>query len=140
MLIKIFFIIQTVAPVRETAAQALATLLPFMPTDSVRSVQKILIAMIDQNGAPPSKGLDVKYDTKLTNKTASTESRKGQYAWQVRHSGLLGLKYLVAVKGQLLRGVEENGTITEIKNEDVEMKEVSDVDMLKGIVEAALIG
>lgn len=112
-----------------------------MPTPSVQLVQQILIAMIDQNGAPPSKGLDVKYDTKLTNKTASTASRKGQYAWQVRHSGLLGLKYLVAVKGQLLRGIEEEITqIEEIKSEDVKMTSVTNTVMLKGVIDAALIG
>ena len=136
------------APVRETAAQALATLLPFMPTSSVLSVQRILIAMVEQDGAPPSRGLDVKYEP-----AGSTTSERGKYVWQVRHSGLLGLKYLVAVKGELLRAgasaKEEDGDVimrepVKKEEEDVEMGETTvaegGVKMLKGVVDAALLG
>lgn len=85
---------------RETAAQALATLLPFMSNASVVRVQSILIQMVDQDGSPPSQGIEAKQG----NGTGKNGAAKINYVWQVRHSGLLGLKYLVAVKGDLLRG------------------------------------
>ncbi|KAK4703463.1 TATA-binding protein-associated factor, partial [Phenoliferia sp. Uapishka_3] len=139
---------QVVAPVRETAAQALATLLPNMPPRSVISVQRILIAMIEQDGAPPSQGLDAKLEV------ATTSSGRGKYIWQVRHSGLLGLKYLVAVRGDMLKGVgdsvkaEGDGDVEMeglevIKIENLKMEvdgEVSQETLLKEVVDAALLG
>ena len=137
---------QVVAPVRETAAQALATLLPFMPKESVLAVQSILVAMIDQDGAPPSKGLDDKYSGAVA---AAQGNDRTAYVWQVRHSGLLGLKYLVAVKGDLYRSAA-----TQSLMEDVLMKAEEDIKpvikkeetspqtpgMLKAVVDAALLG
>lgn len=124
-----------------------------MPTRSVISVQRILIAMIEQDGAPPSEGLDAKREVVLAN------SARGKYVWQVRHSGLLGLKYLVAVKGDLLRGAgggkASNGVKKEegedvvmkdegsVKSEDIEMKvdeSEPESTLLKGVVDAALLG
>lgn len=129
---------------RETAAQALATLLPSMPARSVVSAQRILIAMIEQDGAPPSLGLDAKREVVLAG------SSRDKYVWQVRHAGLLGLKYLVAVRGDLLRGL---GDASGAKSEDVKMKSEPDevkmeVDgetphdetLLKEVVDAALLG
>lgn len=146
---------QVVAPVRETAAQALATLLPYMAPSSVIGVQRILIAMVEQDGAPPSRGLDVKYEP-----TSSTNGQhdRSKYVWQVRHSGLLGLKYLVAVKGDMLRAGKTEEAIKDEKEEDGDVvmaltvkKEDTDATMplaaasaqagmLKGVVDAALLG
>lgn len=139
---------KVVAPVRETAAQALATLLPYMSPPSVRMVQNILVAMVEQNGAPPSRGLDAKSDP-----TATAE--KGKYVWQVRHSGLLGLKYLVAVRGDLLvQKIEDDEevkpdvkpegsrdiTMLSVKGEEGVDAEDYRLGMLKGVVDAGLLG
>ena len=56
-----------VAPVRETCAQCLATLVPLMKPKKIRVVLGILL------------------DLSL------------QSEWEVRHAGLLGVKYLLAV-------------------------------------------
>ncbi|XP_055378058.1 TATA-binding protein-associated factor 172 [Condylostylus longicornis] len=63
---------QVVAPVRETSAQVLGTVLKEMPKEKVREVVTILLAL-----------------------TKQTE-------WEVRHGGLLGLKYLLVVREDLL--------------------------------------
>ncbi|KAL8276295.1 hypothetical protein RQP46_011323 [Phenoliferia psychrophenolica] len=142
---------QVVAPVRETAAQALATLLPSMPPRSVVSTQRILIAMVEQDGAPPSQGLDAKREV------VTSGSVRDKYVWQVRHSGLLGLKYLVAVRGDLLRGpseplkIENGGEDADgdvgmkVEAESVVKMEVDGADahdetLLKEVVDAALLG
>jgi TATA-binding protein-associated factor len=109
-----------------------------MARSSVVLVQRILIAMVEQDGAPPSYGLDTKYSS-----TPNTSGR-GKYVWQVRHSGLLGLKYLVAVKGDLLRQRD----LVKTEGGDVKMEVVEDTkpfaydsfSMLKGVVDAALLG
>ncbi|KAM0754707.1 hypothetical protein T439DRAFT_368083, partial [Meredithblackwellia eburnea MCA 4105] len=142
-----------VAPVREAAAQALATLLPAMLPSSVVAVQRILIDMIEQNGAPPSEGLD----SRRPEAQDAENGRKVKYVWQVRHSGLLGLKYLVAVRGDLLRGSQgekmtglkkengQNGSHVKAEEEDVKMVKVEEegtpaVDLLKAVTDAALLG
>ncbi|KAG8900146.1 TATA-binding protein-associated factor mot1, partial [Tulasnella sp. 403] len=118
---------QMVAPVRETVSQSLASLLLHMPRRSILSVHNILREMIlqpdfsadengsnhVQNGKPNSNGR--KYKT--NGKTPQT------HVWQVRHAGLLGMKYEVAVRNDLVDVSQEGG------------KEV-----LKGVVEAALLG
>ncbi|SCV74101.1 BQ2448_6533 [Microbotryum intermedium] len=125
-----------VAPVRETAAQALATLLPCMAPSSVVLVQRLLIAMIDQDGAPPSRGLSNKRDTDAQEPNTG---RRVSYAWQVRHSGLLGLTYLVTVKGDMLRIKAEPA-------EDVkptaspEVVQPTATALLKEVIDAALLG
>ncbi|GAA6059472.1 hypothetical protein JCM10212_005411 [Sporobolomyces blumeae] len=112
---------QVVAPVRETAAQALAVLLPHMSTSSSADVLRILVAMVEQRHSSP-EGV--------------------KYAWQVRHSGLLSLKYFVAVKGVLLRSQEgiplaADGAKT---LEDVKPSVTTSEDLLKSVVSASLIG
>lgn len=65
------------APVRECASNALATLLELMSDDGRERVRAILVQMVKQEdmgvGGPGKKG----------------------HIWQVRHSGLLGLQFLV---------------------------------------------
>ncbi|KAI5477115.1 hypothetical protein MNV49_006843 [Pseudohyphozyma bogoriensis] len=127
---------QVMAPVRESAAQALATLLPYMPASSVAQVQKILITMVEQDGAPPSRGLD---GSKGNGKGKEAEG-KGKYVWQVRHSGLLGLKYLVAVKGEFLRGVKEEADVKPKLELDGDVKMEEGYVPLKAVVDAAILG
>ena len=95
---------QVVAPVRESATQALAALLIHMPESSVDHVHRILLAMIHQD-----------FDRLPAKKP------KNGYVWQVRHAGLLGLKYEVAVREDLIEQQESR-------------------ELLRGVVEAALLG
>ncbi|KAK3045006.1 hypothetical protein LTS18_014801, partial [Coniosporium uncinatum] len=73
---------QVVTPVRETAGQALAAVLQYLSPDSVKAVFRILRQLILQDGV--EKGKDT---TKL---------------WQACHGGMLGMKYLVAIRNDLL--------------------------------------
>lgn len=57
-----------VAPVRETCAQALSAVLKLMSTESCMDALKVLIELLDYK------------------------------EWDARHGGLLGLKYLLAVR------------------------------------------
>jgi TATA-binding protein-associated factor len=85
---------QVIAPVRETASQTLAALLVHMPSSSVFAVHSILLDMIRQEHlpAPALSGMVVK--GKETKRTC---------IWEIRHAGLLGLKYLVAAKESMLK-------------------------------------
>jgi TATA-binding protein-associated factor len=96
---------QVVAPVRESATQALAALLIHMPASSVLCVHEILLDMIKQDFPVKSK----------------QNKRQAAYVWQVRHAGLLGLKYEVAVRQDLIQ--QETGQ-----------------KILREVVDAALLG
>lgn len=63
---------QVVAPVRETCAQALGTVLKDMPANKVMRTVETLLKFTEQA------------------------------AWEVRHGGLLGLKYLVVIREDLI--------------------------------------
>ena len=63
---------QVVAPVRETCAQVLGTILKEMETNKVQETINVLLKLIKQK------------------------------EWEVRHGGLLGLKYLLVVREDLL--------------------------------------
>lgn len=66
------------APVREAASTGLAKLLDVMSDEARELVRKALVWMVTQEGLPPPQ--------------------KGgkPIVWQVRHSGLLGLRFLVS--------------------------------------------
>lgn len=63
---------QVVAPVRETCAQVLGTLVKEMPADKVNKIVHLLLKLFKQN------------------------------EWEVRHGGLLGMKYVFVVRNDLL--------------------------------------
>lgn len=71
-----------VVPVRETAGQALGALLQYLPASSVKAIFTILRRLVVQDGK--SKGKD------------------GDRQWQPSHGGILGMRYLVAVRNDLL--------------------------------------
>jgi TATA-binding protein-associated factor len=106
--------------VRETVSQTLASLLLHMPQRSVTHVHSILLQMIRQEFA--------------TTNTASKGSleKERSHVWEVRHAGLLGVKYEVAVRTDLF----ETGSV---KKEDDDMGEVGK-EVLKGVVDAAVLG
>lgn len=111
---------QVVAPVRETVSQTLASLLLHMPKRSVTHVHSILLQMIRQDFAVPSKASGSKQETEKS------------HVWEVRHAGLLGVKYEVAVRTDLF----ETDTV---KKEEDDMGEVGK-DVLRGVVDAAVLG
>ncbi|KAJ7739654.1 SNF2 superfamily chromatin remodeling protein [Mycena maculata] len=90
---------QVVAPVRETVSQTLASLLLHMPRRSVSHVHTILLQMIQQDlPAPVSNGTAKPRRGKP--KAGAPEPEK-THVWEVRHAGLLGIKYEVAVRSDL---------------------------------------
>ncbi|KNE89981.1 hypothetical protein PSTG_16566 [Puccinia striiformis f. sp. tritici PST-78] len=74
---------QVIAPVRETAAQAISLVGRWLDQSGVQHMLSIFHQMVEQ-------------------KNVASHPQRG-YAWQVRHAGLLGMKYLVAVKNEMLR-------------------------------------
>lgn len=106
---------QVVAPVRETVSQTLASLLLHMPRRSVLCVHAILLEMIRQDFPIPAKQVKL-----------GKQSDKA-HVWEVRHAGLLGIKYEVAVRGDL---VEAEGDEALMRGREV----------LKGVVDAAVLG
>ena len=91
---------QVVAPVRETASQTLASLLRHTPDQSVEIVHSLLHSMIYQSHC---------------SKDLHSPARKGDphFIWEVRHAALLGLKYFVAVKKDLLSNLD-NGILKKV--------------------------
>ncbi|KAF9923701.1 TATA-binding protein-associated factor mot1 [Linnemannia zychae] len=95
---------QVVAPVRETCSQTLGALLRHMSDDGVKNTLGVLMRLIYQ--------IDV-----------FEEGMERDYIWEVRHAGLLGLKYAVAVRKDLL----DNDSAYAI-------------DMLENVVKAVVLG
>ncbi|KAF8520167.1 SNF2 chromatin remodeling protein [Hysterangium stoloniferum] len=99
---------QVVAPVRETVSQTLAALLIHMPRRSISHVHEILLEMIKQDSA----------------RRAINGSSARTHVWEVRHAGLLGIKYEVAVRGDLVEDSQGEGSR----------------HILRGVVETAVLG
>ncbi|KAJ9474791.1 TATA-binding protein-associated factor MOT1 [Pseudozyma hubeiensis] len=132
---------QVVAPVRETASQTLACLLPHMPEYSILSVHNVLLQMIRQDHAAEGASTD------FAAGFAAKRGKKG-YVWEVRHAGLLGLKYEVVVKKDLLMSsttVKSEAAV--VKKEELDQRPLSEesavIDtskMLRDVVEVAILG
>ncbi|KAF8432415.1 SNF2 chromatin remodeling protein [Boletus edulis BED1] len=107
---------QVVAPVRETVSQTLASLLLHMPLRSVGHVHSILLQMIRQDFPLPSKA-----------KVGKSKDDRN-HVWEVRHAGLLGIKYEVAVRSDSFDAPkdEESGDTGK--------------EILTGVVDAAVLG
>jgi TATA-binding protein-associated factor len=108
---------QVVAPVRETVSQTLASLLLHMPRRSVSHVHSILLQMIRQEFPVPGK--------------SDTEKA---HVWEVRHAGLLGIKYEVAVRSDLF---QKDDAQMEVEGADTE---TGGKAVLRGVVDAAVLG
>lgn len=80
-----------VAPVRETSAQGLGICLKYLSAEGVGEVHAVLVRMIRQGWAKRGK-------------EAAGREKWERFSWEIRHAGLLGLKYEVAVRGDLLDG------------------------------------
>jgi TATA-binding protein-associated factor len=128
---------QVVAPVREMVSQTLASLLIHMPRRSVLHVHSILLQMIKQDFAIPAHTT-----TKKKSKNANLEADQKAHVWEVRHAGLLGIKYEVAVRSDLF---EADYIKKEIKQEDSIKQEEIEFDddgkaILRDVVDAAVLG
>ncbi|TFK42701.1 SNF2 superfamily chromatin remodeling protein [Crucibulum laeve] len=110
---------QVIAPVRETVSQTLASLLLHMPRRSLLHVHSILLQMIRQDFSIPSTG-KIKGDPERN------------HIWEVRHAGLLGIKYEVAVRSDLFERPL-------IKHEGEDFG-YSGRGVLSGVVDAAILG
>ncbi|CAG8788787.1 25064_t:CDS:10, partial [Racocetra persica] len=97
---------QVVAPVRETCSQTMGALLRYMSSQGVESVHKVLLQMIyqtDVQGDKPS-------------------------IWEVRHAGMLGLKYAVAVRKDLVNTILDGtvgAVILGLKDSDDDVRAVA---------------
>ncbi|WVQ82019.1 hypothetical protein IAT38_004147 [Cryptococcus sp. DSM 104549] len=109
-----------VAPVRETAAQALGVVLMHINSLGVGEIHHTLMGMVRQEWAARGK-------------EAEGKGRGEKYAWEVRHAGLLGLKYEVAVRGDLLRVKAEDEGGMEVDGEQ------GGLDLLGDVVNAAIL-
>ena len=110
-----------IAPVRETAGQALGILLKYLSDEAVLEVHHALLTMVRQPWA--RRGKD----------TSGKERTEGEkFRWEVRHAGLLGLKYEVAVRGDLLQAP------VRVKSEGEDVKPETG-SLLQDVVDAAIL-
>lgn len=109
-------------------SQTLASLLLHMPRRSVLHVHNTLLQMIKQDFTLSPSSPDCKPARGMVeNLNGSTK----QYVWEVRHAGLLGIKYEVAVRADL---VEQDV----VKKEEDGWSDSREV--LRGVVDAAVLG
>ncbi|KAJ7581379.1 SNF2 superfamily chromatin remodeling protein [Mycena floridula] len=123
---------QVVAPVREMVSQTLASLLIHMPHRSVLHVHGILLQMIQQDFAIPVIAAPKPKTKTGRGKTKPQPPGQKAHIWEIRHAGLLGIKYEVAVRNDLF---EADGVKTEGSDFNASGKEI-----LRGVVDAAILG
>ncbi|KAI8080523.1 hypothetical protein BDF21DRAFT_444546 [Thamnidium elegans] len=102
---------QVVCPVRETCSQTLGVVLQYMQPASVKKVHENLLKLINQDD----------------------DSFGGRSIWEVRHAGLLGLKYTVAVRKDLVEMLVEGTTgavILGLRDHDDDVRAVSAATLL----------
>ncbi|KAI7882056.1 hypothetical protein K492DRAFT_145458 [Lichtheimia hyalospora FSU 10163] len=102
---------QVVCPVRETCSQTLGVVLQYMEPKAVKKVHTTLLDLINQES--PAFG--------------------GRSIWEVRHAGLLGLKYAVAVRKDLVEMLVEGTTgavILGLRDPDDDVRAVSAATLL----------
>ena len=116
-----------IAPVRETAAQTLGVLFKSLGFGATQEVHEGLMLMIMQPWAKRGK-------------EAAGLEKGEKFAWEVRHAGMLGLKYEVAVRIGLGAKTEiEEEIKPDLEAKDEEMPEVTDLDLLKDVVGATKV-
>ena len=112
-------LVKVVAPVRETVSQTLGSLLIHMPRRSLLHVHAILLQMIQQDFPIP-----------VPSKKHKVDGGKN-HIWEVRHAGLLGIKYEVAVRSDLF-----DQYVTKQEGESLDPGK----QVLRGVVDAAILG
>lgn len=144
-----------VAPVRETVSQTLAALLTHMPRRSVLHVHSALLQMVESSPIPtpsiiPTSGLGLGISMPSTasygHPSIANGKGKGrafpngsgssrEFVWQVRHAGLVGIKYLVSVRPDLFDDDSTDGL-----SDSASVSGGGGVDVLKGVIDAAVSG
>ncbi|KAF9068722.1 SNF2 superfamily chromatin remodeling protein [Rhodocollybia butyracea] len=124
---------QVVAPVREMISQTLASLLLHMPRRSVLHVHSILLQMIRQQFVIPTPSLPLP-KLKGGKKKQVEAEQKVTHIWEIRHAGLLGIKYEVAVRNDLFDVVPD-----EVKQADSAI-DTTGITILSDVVDAAVLG
>ncbi|OZJ02562.1 hypothetical protein BZG36_04331 [Bifiguratus adelaidae] len=102
---------QVVCPVRETCSQTLGALVNYMKPEAVKRVHSFLLMLIHQR--EPCFG------------------EKG--IWEVRHAGLLGLKYVIAVRKdivQLMLAGTIDAVVLGLRDHDDDVRAVSAASLL----------
>ncbi|KAF7727950.1 TATA-binding protein-associated factor mot1 [Apophysomyces ossiformis] len=102
---------QVVCPVRETCSQTLGVVLQYMQPEAVTKVHATLLKLISQEDS----------------------AFGGKSIWEVRHAGLLGLKYTVAVRKDLAEILVEGTTgavILGLRDHDDDVRAVSATTLL----------
>ncbi|TRM59955.1 hypothetical protein BD626DRAFT_572350 [Schizophyllum amplum] len=124
---------QVTAPVRETISQTMGSLLLHMPRRSVTWVHSILLQMIKQDFVLPANWNGDGATPAESSRSARHPKARMlnlRHVWEVRHSGLLGLKYEVAVRDDLF--VKMDG--------EVEEGALSGKQILQDVVDSAILG
>lgn len=120
---------QVIAPVREMVSQTLASLLIHMPRRSVLHVHSILLQMTQQAFAiPPTINSN---DSPKAKSKVKEEKEQKAHIWEIRHAGLLGIKYEVAVRSDLF----DSGVVKQEDGEDESGRQI-----LRDVVDAAVLG
>lgn len=130
--ILLIFVQQVVAPVRETVSQTMASLMLHMPRRSLSHVHQILLQMIRQDFVVAPAG---KSTTKMQLPKKLASDNEHNHIWEVRHAGLLGIKYEVAVRSDIFDGV---GNIKQEGGEPSPIQEGKNV--LRDVVDVAILG
>ncbi|CEH18076.1 snf2 chromatin remodeling protein [Ceraceosorus bombacis] len=127
-----------VTPVRETAAQALAALLRHISKEGVEAVQRVLVDMVKQDWVVPAS--DPKFDVARQGSRRLDAGRRYKgYAWEARHSGLLGIRWLVSVRTDLLEaGQSANDNVKKENAQGLTEHHGSPSDLLKRSVQVAV--
>ncbi|KAI8967520.1 hypothetical protein BDF20DRAFT_899694 [Mycotypha africana] len=102
---------QVVCPVRETCSQTLGVVLQYMSPFAVQKVHENLLKLINQ----------------------SDPAFEGRSIWEVRHAGLLGLKYTVAVRKDLVEMLVDGTTgavVLGLQDHDDDVRAVSAATLL----------
>lgn len=109
----------------------MASLMLHMPRRSLLRVHRILLQMIRQDFVIVS---NVKFASKKPSLKLPDDSERN-HVWEVRHAGLLGIKYEVAVRSDIFDNTggvkEEGGGVT---------PDQEGMEILRDVVDAAILG
>lgn len=105
-------------------SQTLASLLLHMPQRSVLHVHNVLLEMIRQDFPKP---------VSASNGKGRIRDQEQGHVWEVRHAGLLGIKYEVAVRSDLV-------TSTKVEDGSTHPNVPAGKEVLRGVVDAAVLG
>lgn len=122
-----------IAPVRETAGQALGSMMKWMEIGSIMKAHRVLLEMIRQDFL-----LDEDASQIGSNALKAKRGVKG-YAWEVRHAGLLGLRYEVTIRKDVLEKNNQSGGILEDVTRLAIICLRDDDDDVRGVAAATLL-